>query len=282
MSNSYNLEIISQHPDFKNKNLRKYNVEDIETIGVWKDEPFEILFKNNTSNKVQVKFSIDGTDIFTGKLATTEVTEKMWLVNAYDKLSIKAWPESNNGGAQLVFTNVNNSVAVHTHGNLSSRGIIAVAVFIEGQVNTYPAYKYHYTPYYIPWNGFDYHYNKPYFGHEYEITCNANIYSTNISTEPKFETISKEQQNLVAVGAGGYIAQKITYVAGLVKPTFTESIRVRYLWWDSLMEKLRFNSRTEIHGSGFPADKNNIDLKNTPRIDNYIPNFEEEFNFSRI
>jgi len=47
-SQNYSLEIISHHPKFNNKALRKYYVDGIETIGAWGDEPFEIRFKNNT------------------------------------------------------------------------------------------------------------------------------------------------------------------------------------------------------------------------------------------
>ena len=70
MSN-YSLEVISHHPTFKNKSLRKYYVDGIDTIGAWGDEPFEIVFKNNTWQKVQVKLSLDGTDILTGEPANT-------------------------------------------------------------------------------------------------------------------------------------------------------------------------------------------------------------------
>lgn len=133
MSN-YTLEIISHHPQFKNKNLRQYYVDGINTVGAWGDEPFEIRFKNNTYQKVQVKISLDGTDVLTGRPATTEVSKDMWVVNGYGTLNLKAWPENNNGGASFVFTSANNSVAAHTHGNLSSRGIIAAAVYVEGHV----------------------------------------------------------------------------------------------------------------------------------------------------
>src|SRR3984957_20893584 len=120
MSN-YTLDIISHHPQFSGKNLKKYYINGIDTVGAWGNEPFEIRFKNNTRQKVQVKISVDGTDIFTGKLADTEVSSDMWVVNGCGTLSLKAWPENNNGGAAFVFTSVNNGVATHTHGNLSSR-----------------------------------------------------------------------------------------------------------------------------------------------------------------
>src|SRR6266850_1095133 len=110
---NYTLEVISHLPQFKIKNLRKYYVDGIETVGAWGDEPFEIRFKNNTWQKVQVKISVDGTDVLSGKPADTELSKDMWVVNGYATLTIKAWPETNNGGAGFVFTSANNGVATH-------------------------------------------------------------------------------------------------------------------------------------------------------------------------
>lgn len=303
MSN-YEINIISHHPQFTNKSLRKYYVEGIETVGAWGNEPFEIRFRNNTCQKVQVKLSVDGTDILTGKLANTEVSSDMWMVNGYDTLSVQAWPENNNGGAQLVFTSANNSVAVHTHGNLSSRGIIAAAVYVEGHVepvrlNSYP---------YVIDNGIT---QSPRRLNEYWTSNNTdslrsknlehykgggkNTFGDNILTggtlyssdsisfnscSPAGATmdyISESQtsnsidlQSLVSVGAGQYVDQKITYVQGLIKPVFTETIRVRYLWWDDLVSKLREYNVPAPHASGFPGDKlKGVNLGTTPRIGNY-------------
>ena len=125
---NYSLEVISHHPQFKNKNLRKYYVDGIDTVGAWGDEPFEIKFTNHSWQKVQVKISLDGTDVLSGATANTSVDNNMWVVNAYGTMTLKAWPETAQGGAAFVFTSANNSVAVHTHGDLSARGIIAVAV----------------------------------------------------------------------------------------------------------------------------------------------------------
>ena len=131
---NYTLEVISHHSKSNGKTLRKYSVEGIETVGAFGDEPFSVVFKNNTYQKVQVKLSLDGTDILTGKPADTQVSEKMWVVNGMDTLTLKAWPEDNQGGAAFIFTSADSSVAVHTHGDMSSRGIIAAAVFTEGHV----------------------------------------------------------------------------------------------------------------------------------------------------
>lgn len=312
-SPNYTLEIISHHPQFLNKSLRKYYVEGIETVGAWGDEPFEIIFKNNTWQKVQVKLSVDGTDVLTGKLADTEVNSDMWMVNGYGTLSIKAWPENNNGGAQLVFTSANNSVAVHTHGNLSSRGIIAAAVYVEGHVepirlnpyypivinNNYPQAPRRLDEYY--WGS-----DTGNSGHlrsknleNYKSSIVDNTFGGSTWTNTSFDGcitgaagstyssdsislnscapsahahhLSKEDMKaLASVGAGQYVDQIITYVAGLIKPVFTETVRVKYLWWDDLVSKLREHNVPAPHASGFPGDKpKGINLGKTPRIGNY-------------
>lgn len=289
-NNNYTLEIISHHPKFNNRSLRKYYVDGIETVGAWGDEPFEIRFKNNTWQKVQVKITLDGTDVLTGKPGDTEVSKDMWVVNGYGTLNLKAWPEDNNGGASFIFTSANNSVAVHTHGDLSSRGIIAAAVFTEGHVEpiriNYPIYETH--------NHYHYDINRckgmggGYYGSggitytsgntggliggtlsTNSITCNnvAPAASDCLYSEVS-DSDARGLESLVSVGAGQHVDQKITYVTGLIKPVFTETVRVKYLWWDDLQDKLRSQNRPQPHASGFPGDHNrkNIDLKCTPRI----------------
>ena len=265
------FRIISHHPTFKNKNLRQYYVDGINTVGAWGDEPFEIKFTNHTSQKVQVKISVDGTDVLTGDLATTEVSKEMWVVNGYGTLSLQAWPETNNGGARFVFTSVENGVATHTHGNLSSRGIIAAAVYTESYVEPI-----RYYPLQQTWT-----YPSPYFiGGTFgsgSLTIDSVPLTSNVSDQ-YFNTAeiqcnnsanpTKSLEKLVAVGAGQHVNQKINYVSGLIKPMFTESIRVKYMWWDDLVAKLRTHHNPTPHASGFPGDSKqlNINLGKTPRI----------------
>jgi hypothetical protein len=290
----YTLEVISKHKDFNNKPLKQYNVDGINTVGAWGSEPFEIRFNNHTYEKVQVKISLDGTDILSGDIADTEVSEKMWLVNGCSTLTLKAWAESVDGGAQFVFTNANNSVAVHTHGNLSSRGIIAAAVFVEGQPDQvridhhYHHYDYvpyswwYYRPILIP-NTTTYYNNDNICRSRRSIStkccdsvsinnfstldCNAAGASSSINLTSEQNT-STNLESLASVGAGDYVNQKISYVKGLNKPLFTETVRVRYLWWDCLKEKLLKSEDQYPHASGFPGDKPNkmANIGNTPRI----------------
>src|SRR5947209_13312140 len=129
------LEIISNRSNsfaHSRRTLRQYHVENINTIGVFGDESFSIRFRNSSFNRVQVKLSLDGTDILTGQVANLDPQSKMWVVNAYGTLELSAWPESHQGGAAFVFSTVENSVALHTHGDMFAKGFISAAVFIEG------------------------------------------------------------------------------------------------------------------------------------------------------
>jgi hypothetical protein len=162
---------------------------------------------------------------------------------------------------------------------LSSQGIIAAAVFVESQ----PVYiNYINYPWsYRPWPHDPY---KPY--DEYTITCNVNY--NNAPSVPKGSSFGgitgssgtfgssvnmsavTEDQNYfdAAVGAGQYTDQKLTNVAGLVKPILSETLRIKYMWWSDLVEKLKANNVPSPHASGFPGDNNkvNINLGDTPRI----------------
>lgn len=300
--NKYTLDVISHHPEFKNKSLRKYYVDGIETVGAWGNEPFEIQFKNLTNQKVQVKLSLDGTDILTGLPANTEINKDMWVVNAWATLTLKAWPETSNGGSQFVFTSADKSVAVHTHGDLSSRGIIAAAVYTEGHVEPLrvnPSVDHHHYYYPIRRSIYDVY---PYY---WNTTTGGGTYTSNtISNDASNRRIRKKMQfnntvfscdahpsaasqdfceedvsdslgDLVSVGAGQHVDQKITYVTGLIKPLLAETVRVRYLWWDDLKAKLASNHVPAPHASGFPGDvnKNIMSIGNTPKIGYTQPAF---------
>lgn len=314
MFQKYSLEVISHNNDSKNKSFRQYNVDGINTIGVFGNEPFEVRFKNNTYSKVLVKLSIDGTDVLTGSVANTEVNKDIWVVQGYGTLTLKAWPETNNGGAQLVFTNGANSVAVHTHGDLSSRGIIAAAVFEEGHVEPLRLNNHHYHWYYtnpIWFGGSDYtlgdscgglgiymnnaNVNGVYssnaapsgnFGASGSISCSTNVASQSAAScgSASQQAPTKELQSVAAVGAGEYVSQNISHTTGLIKPFFAESVRVRYLWWDDLKAKLSQGNYAAPHASGFPGDRPNMSLGSTPRLgaQRIVPHKQPEPVFARF
>lgn len=281
LNESYSLQIISQHPEFRGRSLKKYSVNGLETIGVWGNEPFEIVFKNNTWNKIQVKLSIDGTDILTGKPADTEASGDMWSVSGYGTLTLKAWPESNKGGAQFIFTSAEKSVAVNTHGDLSSRGVIAAAVYVEGyqrltRLNSdYDIYKsssmrrasFGSGSSSGGWGGTlggssDISFNSMDSTLGYDVS--ASDESVSASCALNFEA-SVSLKSLAAVGAGQHVEQTITTVAGLIKPVLSTVARVRYMWWSELCEELKIQT-VNMAGSGFPGERKMIDLSGVPRV----------------
>lgn len=280
INNNYELRIISNEQSSEGKVLKKYIIDEQETIGVVENEPFEIEFKNKTWAKIQVRISVDGTDISTGDLASTKPDGVMWFVEPYGVLKLKAWPESAKGGAEFLFGKTEDSVAENTHGNMSGKGIIAAAVFVEG-----------YSPYVnygfqnrqltgignISLSG-----NFGPFNHNIissnEISLNArrskSVENNTSGSLRSYDTssaslnIAECSENL-AVGAGEYVAQEIVKVAGLTQPKLDTTISVKYESWNSLRSKVRALQKQVVNVSNpaFPGDApmKMIDLKNTPR-----------------
>lgn len=219
------FSIISLHPESHRRTLRQYPIDGINTIGVYGNEPFSIRFRDSSGGKTQIKLSLDGTDIITGEVANLDPHSKMWLVNPFGSIELKAWPESNQGGAAFVFTSVENSVAAHTHGDLSAKGFISCAIFVEG-----------YTP------------------------PERVSYSMTASKPVVYRGAGP------AIGAGSYQEQKIDTAAGLIQPTFSRIIQIRYLWWDDLLAKLQAGGAQPQYPSGFHGEIKGVDLGDTPRI----------------
>ena len=115
--NDYNLKVISQDKRNVGSIFRTFNIDGDDIIGVEEHEPFELRFENNTYNAVQIRLSIDGTDVLTGKPASTKPKGDMFLVEPRGAMRLKAWPENMSGGARFVFATTEKSVAVNTHGN---------------------------------------------------------------------------------------------------------------------------------------------------------------------
>lgn len=284
-SDSYELKIISQDEISKGKNLKKYKIDNENVIGVYENEPFLIQFVNKTWNRVALKLSIDGTNIIDGSLANTIPEGNMWIVQPYGTLELKAFPETNKGGAQFIFGKPEDSVAVNTHGVKSGIGYIAVAVFVEnnsqpimwnnpcvpnGQVS---------IPLDITWTtGTTFIPNTTI---TYPATITHPITTNTINTLETLETLSKGQKGEQqiynvnsccaipgpAVGAGEYVNQEITKVAGLTNPILGTILTIKYEWWVSLRSKIRKMKNVNANPA-FPGDQavtKMIDLKTTPR-----------------
>lgn len=288
MTQDYELEIIGDSGSI----FRSFDVDGFRTIGVKKDEPFEIRFKNHTGNLIQVRFSLDGTDILTGEVASTKPTGKMWVVGAYDTMSLKSWPETNNGGARFVFTNKEKSVAVNTHGNTSGIGLIAAAVYVEyngyyTNFNTPPytwcinppnitmpnMYKYGDVIYGSGTTGvintgetFDTYDASNFSGGTYatsDVSIAASACNDVFTAASNVNIVAQPEENF-AIGAGEYAAQQLNEVGGLLRPVLDDVIQIKYLPWSVLSKKI--SKQEQKTPNAFPGDKKNINLDKVPKV----------------
>ena len=283
MSDSFELEVVSHLPQFDGKVLKPWFLDGIDTVGVWGEEPFELRFRNKTGQKIQVRLSVDGTDVLTGKKAHTNTdNEGMWVVDAWGSMSLKAWPETNQKGRSFMFGKTGDSVAAHTHGDLSSKGIIAAAVFTEAYKPYVPSYTRFREDY---WNG-------GFGGGGRFLGGNAipGVYGE-VKTKGYVDMAprgggtlsagigdyaapagSSETFNLIsdpAVGAGQEIQQAIGKAQGLVTPKLDRIVRVRYLWWDDVEARLvKHGFVKDGHPSGFPGNREErlANLGSTPTM----------------
>ena len=303
----YTLEIISKHSKSDGKSFKQHLIDGHSTIGVLKNEPFEILFTNHTAEKVQCRISMDGLDILTGEPASTTSTGKMWLVNRYGTLRLKAWPETTSGGAQFVFTSAEKSVALHTSGDLSNRGIIACAVYREG----YKPYYYSNNAYYQGGGNVCKGGSEPYwknlsrsdlrlgdsetrgvrssivekdtvsdsFGGQEFSDCSEGVASAasasmdfmadcERSVEPTGNRRARKSlESLASIGAGEQVKQSITTAAGLITPQLHSVVQVRYLWFKELVKRAKEVGFAPA-ANGFPADEKSLmSLGDTPRVE---------------
>lgn len=254
----YSLEIISEDKNHEGKLFREHNVDGVNTIGVGKKEPFAIRFKNRSSEMVQVRISVDGTDIISGNLASTEPVGKMWLVKAYDQLTLRAWPEDNRGGARFIFSDEKSSVAANTHGSTAGVGIIAAAVFVEGALK------------YTAWNSINSGgllYGMPMRRRGGMTKSCIRAQSANVDYCCDLRSLDISEASLekkAAVGAGEQVKQAIHNAKGLEQPKFETALTINYEWWDSLQKKLNYCSEP-TSPNPFPGDKIGIKLGSTPR-----------------
>jgi len=267
LRDSYELNIISRHPKFTGSKLTKHFIDSIDTIGVWGEEPFEIQVKNNTSRPVQARISLDGTDVLTGEKATVKPHGKMWLLEAGETMNLPAWPESNENGARFVFGKTANSVAANTHGDVSNKGVIAVAFFTESYAP--PTMKRLEDRRSILRSKVETKGCGSSYGRLELCASGARADSNSIIREMFEGPAVREMSEGPAVGAGETIRQKIASVQGFREPALDRVISLRYLWWDELKIKLEA-SETVVHPSGFvdfKAPQKLINLGNTPRMD---------------
>lgn len=238
---NYELLIIIKAPETMNRRLVTYPIDDDNVVGAFGQEPYAIRFKNNSPDKIEVRLSVDGTDVMTGAPASTSATGARFVVAPRGVCELAAWPESNKGGARFLFTDAQSgSVAAHTHGDMFSVGYIAAAVFVEGHVAP--------TTRFVTRGGWGEGDGSP---HTMGAMRGGGVMRS------------------AGTGAGEYARQEIGTATGLREPRLSAIVRVRYMWWDDLVTNLKSRgiapSQAHAETPGFPGDRFGIDLGNTPR-----------------
>lgn len=282
------LEVISKHPEFDGRKFASYRMEGLQTIGVFDKEPFEIHLHNNSNEDVSTIISLDGVNVLSGKEADLDPNKtQMWYIRAKNTLHLRAFHESVEGGSRFVFTSADKSVALHTTGSLSHKGIIAAAIFTEGDRGHWRSEMLLSDD--LGSSGGSYSsggavgsagiytksasFDTPKGGRR-RISEAKNI--SNIGDDQPIacaagaDTLDFDLKREASVGAGEWVSQKTTTVSGLRKPILHSVVRMKYVWFDDLVAEMRKIPRFEDkHPTGFPGSKISsfADLSGVPKVE---------------
>ena len=281
------LEVISKHPEFDGRKFASYRMEGLQTIGVFDKEPFEIHLHNNSNEDVSAIISLDGVNVLSGKEADLDPNKtQMWYIRARSTLHLRAFHESVEGGSRFVFTSADKSVALHTTGNLSHKGIIAAAIFTEGDRSYYVDSTVLYSEKDSYWQGglkreFTLGDGPKAAGRrrtiveqnatnnisEQPIACAAGPASADAKSSAPLDDLLKRE---ASVGAGEWVSQKTKTVSGLRKPILNSVVRMKYMWFDDLVAEMNKIPRfQDKHPTGFPGAKiaSFADLSAVPKVE---------------
>ncbi len=228
------IAVQSRQPSSYGQFLVAYPLDNVLNIGVHGDEPFAVLVRNNRGQKIGYRVSVDGRDIQTAVEANMDpYSGTMWIHNGGAEPAHDVWQESRAGGAALVFTSGDMAVVNFTPGSAAAKGYIGVGVFTDAYIPPPPVF-------------------------ERSQSYGAPV-SKGLGPRP---TVLGEPEG-PGVGAGAYKQSLTRQVSGLVQPVFNgEMAIVRFVWWDSLVERLI--------AAGFPP--NNVQLQ--PPVGHPSPFFQ--------
>ena len=90
---------------------------------------FELEFKNKTSVRVEVIFSVDGLSVIDGKEAGP--SSSGYVVNGYETIRIPGWKLTDAEAASFIFSGKKTSYSTQMTGSSRNNGVIGVMVFSE-------------------------------------------------------------------------------------------------------------------------------------------------------
>jgi hypothetical protein len=84
-----------------------------------------------TPERIGVVIAVDGRNIISGKRSDLKNTEAMYIVNGYEQGEYDGWRTASDRVHKFYFTDMADSYALHTFGDSTAMGVIAVAVYRE-------------------------------------------------------------------------------------------------------------------------------------------------------
>jgi hypothetical protein len=217
-------------------------------IGVFGNEAYILEYNNPSSSRVEVRFTVDGVDVLTGKPADLRPEGQRFVVEGGQRIALEAWPESLNGGGRFVFTQAGSSVAANTETGVGHIGVLAAAVFIDLAP----------PPVYRAFNS---------------MSRGISLYQADSYCY---------NDSAAGTGVGEHVDQKIRQVAGLRQPSLSVIETVRYMWWDDLKAKFALSgSSAPWHNvPGFPNASrafHGVNLSGVPRVTSSLPSSDPRF-----
>ncbi len=94
-------------------------------------ENYGIVIRNGTSERIGLVVAVDGRNIISGRKSELKNTEDMYVVNGYEHGRYDGWRTAKDKVNRFYFTDTADSYAMKTFNDVSSMGVIAVAVYRE-------------------------------------------------------------------------------------------------------------------------------------------------------
>lgn len=111
-------------------NSKQYNVERAY-LEAKDGQAYGIKVRNKSRERIGLVIAVDGRNIISGEKSHLKSSERMYILNPYQRATYKGWRSSRNNVNEFYFTDVPDSYADRTFGDRTAMGVIAVAVFKE-------------------------------------------------------------------------------------------------------------------------------------------------------
>ena len=115
--------------DGRSVKIREYGRNNLTFVEGKRGQPYSVIFRNNSPNRVMAIISVDGVDVVDGKPATAE--SRGYIVEGYASAEIKGWRTSTSEVRQFFFEDKHGSYSAATTGEATNCGVIAAKVFAE-------------------------------------------------------------------------------------------------------------------------------------------------------